>query len=51
VGYFREVEAAGEFASPDTCAKQIWAAVESAANGDVVPVGAVVIAERAAAAS
>jgi short-subunit dehydrogenase len=51
VNYFRQVEAAGEFASPETCAEHIWTAIESAANGDVVPVGAVVIAERAASAS
>lgn len=51
VSYFRQVEAAGEFASPETCADHIWLAIESAGNGDVVPVGAVVIAERAAAAA
>jgi benzil reductase ((S)-benzoin forming) len=50
VTYFRQVEAAGEFATPQTCAAQMWAAVQDAGNGDVVPVGAVVIAERAAAA-
>jgi benzil reductase ((S)-benzoin forming) len=49
VSYLRQVEAAGEFASPDDCARQIWTAIETAANGDVVPVGAVALAERAAA--
>ncbi len=49
VKYFRQVEAAGEFTSPETCAGHIWAAITDAANGDVVPVGAVVIAQRAAA--
>jgi NAD(P)-dependent dehydrogenase (short-subunit alcohol dehydrogenase family) len=51
VDYFRQVEAAGEFASPEACAEHIWAAVEGAANGAVVPVGALVVAERAAAAT
>ena len=51
VNYFRQVEAAGEFASPETCADQIWAVIDTASNGDIVPVGAVIIAERAAAAS
>jgi short-subunit dehydrogenase len=51
VDYFRQVEAAGEFATPETAAEQIWAAIESADNGAVVPVGALVVAERAAAAS
>ncbi len=51
VAYFRQVEAAGEFVTPETCAEQIWAVVDNAANGDVVPVGAVIIAERAAAAA
>jgi benzil reductase ((S)-benzoin forming) len=49
VHYFRQVEAAGEFATPETCAEHIWTAIEGAANGDVVPVGARVIADRAAA--
>jgi benzil reductase ((S)-benzoin forming) len=49
VSYFRQVESAGEFASPATCAEHIWTAIEGAANGAVVPVGATVIAERAAA--
>lgn len=48
VSYFRQVEAAGEFATPETTAVQIWEAIEQADNGSVVPVGAVVIAERAA---
>jgi benzil reductase ((S)-benzoin forming) len=46
VSYFRAVQAAGEFASPETCAEHIWSAVDEAGNGDVVPVGARVIAER-----
>lgn len=49
VNYFRQVEAAGEFASPETCAEHIWSVIETGVNGDVVPVGATVIAERAAA--
>lgn len=49
VNYFRQVEAAGEFASPETCAEHIWSVIENGANGDIVPVGATVIAERAAA--
>lgn len=49
VSYFRQVEAAGEFATPAECAAHIWAAVDHAANGAVVPVGATIIAERAAA--
>lgn len=51
VNYFRQVEAAGEFASPETCAEHIWTVIDSAENGAIVPVGAVVIAERAAASS
>ena len=51
INYFREVEAADEFATPETTAAQIWRAIDSAANGDFVNVGAVVIAERAAAAA
>jgi NAD(P)-dependent dehydrogenase (short-subunit alcohol dehydrogenase family) len=50
-GYFRQVEAAGEFASPQTCADQIWAAILSEPNGAIVPVGAVVIAQREGAAA
>lgn len=50
VEYFRQVEQAGEFASPEETAEQVWAAVESAANGAVVPVGALVVAGRSAAA-
>lgn len=48
VGYFRAVEAAGEFATPQECAAHVWDAVASASNGDVVPVGALVIARRSA---
>lgn len=48
VNYFREVEAADEFATPEATADQIWAAIATAANGSFIPVGAVVIAERAA---
>ncbi|RZU74946.1 short-subunit dehydrogenase [Micromonospora kangleipakensis] len=51
VNYFRHVETAGEFASPETCARHIWTAIHEASNGAVVPVGALVIAERAAAAA
>lgn len=51
VTYFRQVEAAGEFATPEECAAHIWSAIGSAPNGAVVPVGAVVIAARAAAAA
>jgi benzil reductase ((S)-benzoin forming) len=51
VNYFREVERAGEFAPPQLAAEQIWAAVESAPNGATVPVGALVIADRATASS
>lgn len=51
VNYFRQVEAAGEFASPEECARHIWTAIREAPNGAAVPVGAVVIAERAAAAA
>jgi benzil reductase ((S)-benzoin forming) len=51
VNYFRQVETAGEFASPETCARHIWTAIHEASNGAVVPVGALVIAERAAAAA
>lgn len=51
VNYFRQVEAAGEFSSPETCAQQIWRVIADGANGDIVPVGSVVIAERAAAAA
>lgn len=47
VNYFREVEAAGEFATPESCAEHIWSAIESAENGAIVPVGALVIAQRA----
>lgn len=50
VQYFRDVEAAGEFASPQVCAEQIWSMITTASNGDVVPVGAITIAARAAAA-
>lgn len=49
VDYFRQVDAAGEFATPETSAEQIWAAIDRAPNGAVVPVGSVVIAARAAA--
>jgi hypothetical protein len=49
VNYFRQVEAADEFSSPETCAEHIWSVIADGANGDVVPVGSVVIAERAAA--
>lgn len=51
VTYFRQVEAAGEFATPAQCAEHIWAAIGTAENGAVVPVGAVWIAERNAAAA
>ena len=51
VNYFRQVEAAGEFTTPQECARHIWAAIAEAANGAVVPVGAVLIAARAAAAA
>ena len=51
VNYFRQVEAANEFASPELCAEQIWSAIDTAANGAVLPVGAVWIAERNAAAA
>ena len=46
--FFRDVEAAGEFATPETTAAQIWQAIQSAANGDFVDVGALLIAQRAA---
>lgn len=48
VNYFRDVEAADEFATPELCADQIWDVISTAANGDIVPVGAVWIAARAA---
>ena len=51
VEYFRQVEQAGEFATPEETAEQIWATVESAPNGAVVPVGSLVVAHRAAAAA
>jgi len=51
VNYFRQVEAANEFASPELCAEQIWNVIDTASNGAIVPVGAVWIAERAAAQS
>lgn len=51
VNYFRQVEAAGEFASPESCAEHIWSVIATGSNGDIVPVGATVIAERAAAAA
>ncbi len=51
VNYFRQVEAANEFASPELCAEQIWNVIDNASNGEIVPVGAVWIAERAAASS
>ena len=51
VNYFRDVEAADEFATPELTADHIWSAIGTAANGDILPVGAVWIAERNAAAA
>lgn len=51
VSYFRQVEAAGEFATPEDTATQIWHAIDRADNGDVLPVGALAIAARALAAT
>jgi len=39
--HFRDTEAAGGFASPADTAAQIWSAIDTAANADVVAVGAV----------
>lgn len=41
VEYFRDVQRRGAFATPAEAAEQIWAAIEGAANGGFVPVGAV----------
>jgi len=41
--YFRQVEADDGFATAQTTAGHIWAAIDSARNGDVIPVGAVPI--------
>ncbi|WP_411282750.1 hypothetical protein [Lapillicoccus sp.] len=49
VTHLRQVEAAGDFARPNTRTQQIWSVIYDAADGDIVAVGAVTIAQRAAA--
>jgi benzil reductase ((S)-benzoin forming) len=43
VNYFRQVEADDGFATAQTTAGHIWTVIDSARNGDVLPVGAVPI--------